>query len=99
MKFLTTAAIVLSLTFTFAASAKPTPPDRMGAAEDLRPALALNDTDINIGPAGASLERNYFQAPQQPFNAGSLSCRMQMSVFDKMRLTQACNLGTGTKQR
>ena len=97
MRILTTAAIVLSL--TVAASAKPTPVASIAADEGLRPMLALNETDIDIGPAGASLERSYFQAPQQPFNAGSLSCRMQTSIFDKMRLTQACNLGTGTKQR
>lgn len=97
MKFVTAAAIIVSL--TVAASAKPTPADRIGADESLRPALALNETDIDIGSAGTPLERNYFQAPQQPFNAGSLSCRMQTSIFDKMRLTQACNLGAGTKQR
>ena len=96
MKFLTTAAILLSL--TAAASAKPTPGDRLGVAEGLSPTLALNETDIDIGPPGAPLERNYFQASPQPFNSGSLSCRMQTSIFDKMRLTQACNLGTGTKQ-
>jgi hypothetical protein len=96
MKSLTTAAILLSL--TVAASAKPTPVDRLGAAEGLSAALALSDTDIDIGSAGVPGERNYFQASPQPFNAGSLSCRMQTSIFDKMRLTQACNLGTGTKQ-
>jgi|SRR5689334_17295601 hypothetical protein len=97
MKFLATAAILLSLTGV--AGAKPTPADRIGVAEGVRPALALTEADIDIGSAGTPLERSYFQAPQQPFNAGSLSCRMQTSVFDKMRLTQACNLGAGTKQR
>ena len=97
MKLLATAAILLSLAAT--AGATPTPVGRNGAAEGVRAALGLNEADIDIGAAGTPLERNYFQAPQQPFNAGSLSCRMQVNVFDKMRLTQACNLGAGTKQR
>src|SRR5262249_40130242 len=95
MKLVITASILLSL--TLAASAKPVPADRADA--DLRSVLALAGTDIDLGPAGSPAEVNYFSAPPESFNAGSLSCRMQTSIFDKMRLTQACSLGTGTKQR
>ncbi|MGB8306824.1 MAG: hypothetical protein WCE36_23590 [Pseudolabrys sp.] len=34
-----------------------------------RTSLALVNADINIGSIGAMRERNYFQAPQSPFNA------------------------------
>ena len=52
------------------------------------PAAMRNDADITSGISGALLERGYFQAPQQQFN---VSCRLQMSVFDKTRLTEVCN--------
>jgi len=34
-------------------------------------------------------ERNYFQAPQPPFNADAF-CRLEPAVFHKMRLAQSC---------
>jgi hypothetical protein len=52
-----------------------------------RPRLALVNADINIGSvgamrenigsAGAMRERDYFQAPQSPFNAGAFPCRLE----------------------
>ncbi len=88
MKGLTAVAIFLAL--TVAAVAKPAPVRDLNPADDRIP-TARNDVDINIGPTGAMLERNYFQAPQRQFGAGSFSCRMQLSVFDKTRLAQSCN--------
>jgi len=84
----TAAFLILSM----AANAKPAPVDDLKSLDDQAMTLARNDADINIGPARnsrASLERDYFQAPQ--FNAGSFSCRLQSSVFDKTRLAQSCD--------
>ena len=54
-----------------------------------RPTLALVNADINIGSVGAMRERNYFQAPQPPFNADAF-CRLEPSLFHKSRLAQSC---------
>jgi len=65
----------------------------------LEPLLGLNsgpsarvnrDTDINIGPAGAMLERDYFQAPHA-FSAGTFPCRFEPNMFAKVHLAQACH--------
>jgi hypothetical protein len=59
---------------------------------DPRPAASARadlDADFNIGPAGATLERNYFQAPR-PFNAGALPCRFEPSMLAKVHLAQSC---------
>jgi hypothetical protein len=56
---------------------------------DLNPAFARVDVDINSGPAGAMLEREYFEAPRPPMN-GRLPCRFQSAIFDKVRLAQLC---------
>ena len=89
MKGLTASAIILAL--TAAAVAKPVPVGKLNPLEDLAPAFAGNDdVDINSGPAGALLEREYFQAPQRPFTNGGLPCRFQSANFDKVRLAQLC---------
>ena len=62
MKGLMATAIFMILTVV--AVAKPAPVSDLNPSEDRTPALARNDADINIGSAGATLERNYFQAPQ-----------------------------------
>jgi len=80
------------LILSVAAVAKPAPVNDLRSLEDQAMTLARNDVDINIGPARnsrASLEREYFQAPQ--FNAGSFYCRLQSTVFDKTRLAQSCD--------
>jgi len=84
-------AMAAFLILSVAATAKPAPVGDLRAIEDPTLTLARNDAGINIGPTGASLERQYFQAPQMPFNAGSFSCRLQSNVFDKTRLAQSCN--------
>jgi len=88
--------VVTAVFFTLgvAAVAKPVPVSDLRSLDDLddhAAALARNDADINIGPAGASLERDYFQAPQMNFNAGGFSCRALSIVFDKTRLAQSCD--------
>jgi hypothetical protein len=48
-------------------------------------------TSLHTGPAAAMLERDYFQAPQQPIvTRRATPCTVQMVVFDKSRLAQAC---------
>jgi hypothetical protein len=49
-----------------------------------RTSLALVNADINIGSIGAMRERNYFQAPQSPFNADAF-CRLEPALFHKTR--------------
>jgi len=82
------AATAVFMSLPFAAVAKLTPDSRLSDIQDTDQAAVRNDTDINSGSSGALLERAYFQAPQPQFN---VSCRLQLSVFDKTRLTEVCN--------
>jgi hypothetical protein len=57
--------------------------------------LPLDRPDVvslHTGPAAAMMERNYFQTPQQtPVASRRMApCTVQMLVFDKARLAQAC---------
>ena len=79
IKALTTIALLLALGAV--ALAKQTPVERTS--------LALVNADINIGSIGAMRERNYFQAPQSPFNADAF-CRLEPALFHKTRLAQSC---------
>ena len=79
IKALTTIALLLALGAV--ALAKQTSVERTS--------LALVNADINIGSVGAMRERNYFQAPQSPFNADAF-CRLEPAVFHKTRLAQSC---------
>ncbi len=87
MKALVVLAFFLALIAV--ARAKPAPVD------EPRPKLSLNEADIAISSAnssrGATLERDYFQAPQPQFNAGSFPCRLQPAVFEKTRVAQSCH--------
>ncbi len=87
MKALVVLAVFLALIAV--ARAKPAPVD------EPRPKLSLNEADIAISSAtssrGATLERDYFQAPQPQFNAGSFPCRLQPAVFEKTRVAQSCH--------
>ena len=79
MRALTAAALLLVLSAV--AFAKPNPVER--------PRLALVNADINmgsvgamrenIGSVGAMRERDYFEAPQPPFNA--FPCRLELDLF------------------
>jgi hypothetical protein len=89
MKYALSLALLVPLTVAAAlpASAKLTPLQQ----------LPFDQPDVHAlhtGPAAAMLERNYFQAPaarQQPVEARRASpCTVQMVVFDKARLAQAC---------
>jgi hypothetical protein len=87
MKGFTVTAILLALTAT--AVAKPVPVKNLNPMEDLNPAFARVDVDINSGPAGAMLEREYFEAPGPMMNGG-MPCRFQSAIFNKVRLAQLC---------
>jgi len=67
------------------AQAKPAPVEPWLAA--FRPA----DLAIATGASGATLEQDYFHAPP-PFGATGhvFPCRLQLIIFDKTRLAQAC---------
>ena len=86
MRALTAAALLLALSAV--AFAKPNPVER--------PRLALVNADVsmgsvgamheNVGSVGAMRERDYFEAPQTPFDA----YRWQPSLSNKTRLAQSC---------
>ena len=88
MKALLTYALFFALAMAAqgAAQGKPAPFELRALA------LSANDTTIDSGPSGASLESNYFRAPQPPVAAGRVfPCRLQLRMFDTMRLAQNCN--------
>ena len=78
-------ALVLALTTT-AAIAKPSPVESVRSAN----LIARASAELNIGPAGATLERNYFRAPETDSHSGLYLCRFEPSMFAKVRLTQSC---------
>jgi hypothetical protein len=81
-------AIILVLTMATAATAKPSPIEPPRSANPI--ALARASAEFNIGPAGATLERNYFRAPEATSHRGLYLCRVEPNMFAKMRLTQFC---------
>ena len=81
-------AVILALTAATAAVAKPSPIEPVRSANPM--ALARVSVEFNIGPAGATLERNYFRAPESDSRSGLYICRFEPSMFAKVRLTQSC---------
>ncbi|HET6492048.1 MAG TPA: hypothetical protein VFG44_03655 [Burkholderiales bacterium] len=79
--------LVVGLTATSAA-AKPSPVEPARSANPI--ALARASAEFNSGPAGATLERSYFHAPEADPRAGLYLCRIEPSMFAKVRLTQSC---------
>jgi hypothetical protein len=90
IKALTATALLLALGAVALAKQTPVEP----------PSLALVNADSNIGSVGAMREnigsvgamreRDYFQAPQSPFNAEAFPCRLELVLFNKTRLAQSC---------
>jgi len=81
--------IVLALALaTAAAAAKPSPVEPVRSANPI--ALARASAEFNIGPAGATLERNYFRGPEADSGAGLYFCRVEPDMFAKVRLAQSC---------
>jgi hypothetical protein len=82
---------VLALVFALAATAAAAKPSPVEPAPSANPiALARTSAEFNIGPAGATLERNYFRAPEADSRLGLYLCRFEPSMFAKVRLTQSC---------
>ena len=79
-------AVILVLTAATAATAKPAPVEPARSANPMARASA----EFNIGPAGATLERNYFRTPEADSHSGLYLCRFEPSMFAKVRLTQSC---------
>jgi len=79
-------ALALFFAVSAAAQAKPAP------VEPQPVVFSLDDFTVATGPAGATLEQDYFRAPQ-PAYAGSrvFPCRLQLRIFDKTRLAQSCD--------
>jgi hypothetical protein len=75
----------LLLAATVPASAKLTPFEQ-------EPFDQVSDVNaLYSGPAAAMLERRYFQAPPQATVSKRVpACTVQMVVFEKARLAQAC---------
>lgn len=82
-------AMALALLFALSVSAQAKPAPVEPQAQTLVPSPDL--TAIYTGPAGATIEHDYFQAPPQPSAAGRLfPCTVRILVFEKTRLAQAC---------
>jgi hypothetical protein len=79
-------ALALFLAMCAAAQAKPVP------VEERPTMISADDLTVSSGPAGATLEQDYFRAPQ-PAYAGVrvFPCRLQLRIFDKTRLAQSCD--------
>jgi hypothetical protein len=79
-------ALALLLAAGAALQAKPAP------YEPQLIAISPDNMAISTGAASATLEQDYFHAPQTPYATGRIfPCRMQLRVFDKTRLAQACH--------
>ena len=90
MKALTGTMLLLALSAV--AVAKPNPGERsrlalVNAAIKMGSAGAMRE---NIGSVGAMHERDYFEAPQSPFEAGAFPCRLEPDLFANTRLAQSC---------
>ena len=72
MKAVLTACLLATMTGAAAASLAPRAP--------VLPSHALESWLIDLGPAGAMLESDYFRAPQSPFAGGPvIPCRLRRS--------------------
>jgi hypothetical protein len=78
-------ALALLLALGAAAQAKLAP------LEPQPVAISPDDLAISTGVAAATLEQDYFRAPQPADAAGrDFLCRPQLRIFDKTRLAQSC---------
>lgn len=85
MKSMLAAALLLALGVS--ALAKPAP-----VMPPAKAIILADDSPVLMGPAGATLEQDYFRAPATPFAAQRVfPCRLQMHLFEKTRLAQSCN--------
>ncbi len=79
-------ALALFLAVSAAAQAKLAPGAQQPAA------ISPDDLTVSTEPAGATLEQDYFRAPQAAYaGARVFPCRLQLRIFDKTRLAQSCD--------
>jgi hypothetical protein len=88
MKALMVTTLLLALSAV--ALAKPDPVERSRLALDNIHSGLVGAMRENIGSVGAMREREYFEAPQSPFNASDFPCRLEPALFNKTRLAQSC---------
>jgi hypothetical protein len=78
-------ALALFLAVCASAQARPAPFEAQPTA------ISPDDLTVSTGPAGATLEQDYFRAPQPAYaRARVFPCRLQLRIFDKTRLAQSC---------
>lgn len=80
-------AVALLLALGTPALAVPAPVEQR-----IKAIFVADDSPVLMGPAGATLEQDYFRAPATPFGAQRVfPCRLHMHLFEKTRLAQSCN--------
>ena len=84
-------AVPAFLILSGVAAAKPSPVSDLKLLENQTPTVARSARDTTSGSSGSARERDYFQAPQMNFDAGSFYCPLQSTVFGKTRLAQSCD--------
>src|ERR1700686_2959595 len=63
---------------------------KLAPVEPQQIALSADDLAIATGAAGATLEQDYFRAPQSAYASGHIfPCLLQLRIFDKTRLAQS----------
>lgn len=84
MKSLAALALFLALSVATQAKLAPFELQRVTGPSD--------DLVVSARPADATLERDYFRAPQPAYHgAHAYPCRLQLRIFDKMQLAQSCH--------
>ena len=89
MKALTATALLLALSAVAFAKSNPVDQPHVAFAYADIKVRSVGAMRENIGSVGAMRERDYFGAPQSPFNAGTF-CRLEPDLFHKTRLAQSC---------
>ena len=90
MKALTATALLLALSAVALAKPNPVEQSRLALANVDMSMGSVGAMHENIGSVGAMRERDYFEAPQPPLNAGGFPCRLEPALFRKSRLAQSC---------
>lgn len=65
---------------------------KVAPQENAQIVIASVDTTIPNGTAGAIPEADYFRAPPSSTDTDRIfPCRLQLRMFDKMRMAQSCH--------
>ncbi len=64
---------------------------KVAPQEDVKITIASVEATIPVGGAGAMPEADYFRAPPSPAESSRVfPCRLQLRMFDKVRMAQSC---------